>query len=225
MRLKNLIIWFVFTIVISGIIAIPLGFLLEMLSGEVLFFDSPKMSSFTQMLLGGLTLGSVAILGFFAYLIFNWLALGLLRNTQLFQIIQLGVIILIGFPLVQFQFESFAHETILIRLAIPIVIFVSAFVVSWWKVRKTKHQAFVPTFFFMVTATVLEAFPALNSKEGTLPFAYVLFTVLILIVCNAYQISNLHRWTSPKNQQEDSSQQNKKATPSKKASSHKVAKA
>ncbi|WP_052807370.1 KinB-signaling pathway activation protein [Risungbinella massiliensis] len=224
MRLKNLLIWFVFTIAISGIIAIPLGFLLEMLSGEMLFFDSPKMSAFTQMLLAGLTLGSVAILGFFAYLVFNWLALGLLRNTQLFQIIQLGVIILIGFPLVQFQFASFAHETILIRLAIPIVVFVSAFVVSWWKVQKTKHQAFVPTFFFMVTATVLEAFPALNSKEGTLPFAYVLFTVLILIVCNAYQISNLHRWTSPK-KQEDSSKQNKKANPSKKASSSKVAKA
>jgi KinB signaling pathway activation protein len=190
MKLKNLILWFFLTIAISGIISIPLGFLLEFLMGDKLFIAP------TQMLLSGLTFGSVALLGFFSYLIFNWLALGILRNATLFQWVQIALILVVMVQVYIVQFQSFQRESIWIRLAIPFVILIVSICIAGWKAKKTNPSAFIPTLFFMIVVTVLEALPSLHSKAGNLPFAYVLFTVLILLICNAFQIGNLHRWVS-----------------------------
>lgn len=188
MRIKNLIIWFVVTVALGGVVSLPLGYVIEWVVGENLFTLYP------DLLLSGLTFGSVAILGFFSYLIFNWLALGLLRNTKLFQIVQGALILAVFAQLVLQQRTSFQSESLWVQLAIPSLILLVSLLVAWWKVGETNRSAFIPTLFFMVVATIIEALPSLSSKVGTLPLPSVLLTVIVLLVCNAYQIGNLHRW-------------------------------
>jgi KinB signaling pathway activation protein len=92
---------------------------------------------------------------------------------------------------------KFSREALGIHLIIPLLIFGAGVVVAWLKVKWTNSKAFIPTIFFMVIATVLEAIPSLNSKAGGIPLAIILHNVLILLACNAWQILQLHRWVQP----------------------------
>jgi KinB signaling pathway activation protein len=71
--------------------------------------------------------------------------------------------------------------------------------VAWLKMRWTNPGALIPTLFFMVAATTLEAIPSINSKAGELPVIFIFFTILVLLICNAWQILQLHRWVKKEN--------------------------
>ncbi len=188
MTLKKLIYWFVTTLAIGCLTAVTIGISFEQIAGEELF------GSITGQLLLGLTLGAVAELGFFAFLVFNWLAKGMLRNKTVYDsVILLLTLVLLG-NLMYLNSVKFSGESFWFHLLIPAVIILAAVIVATLKRKWTNSGATIPTLFYMIAATTIEAIPSLNPKEGEIPLLIVMHSVLVLLVCNAWQILQLHQW-------------------------------
>jgi KinB signaling pathway activation protein len=188
MTLKKLMIWFWSTLAIGTALGVGFGKLIGLVTGV-------ELGDLTKLLLTGATFGSVALLGFFAYLIFNWLGNGLFRKQSHFQVLQVILIFLVLGNLIYLNLSKFAGDAFWVHLVIPCLIVAVGWVVAFLKVKGTNHKTFIPTLFFMIAATILEATPSLNSKSGEVPLSHIFFTILILLSCNAWQILNLHRWT------------------------------
>lgn len=193
MTLKKLIYWFFSTLVLGGVTAIFFGFLIEAAVGQNIF------GPLTGQLLLSLSLAAVAELGFFSYLIFNWLSRGLVRNKTAYEVILLALMILLLGNLVYLNMAKYSGATLGIHLLIPLIVLVIGGVVAWLKAKWTNRSGFIPTLFFMVVATILEAIPSINPKAGEVPILIIFQTVLVLLVCNAWQILQLHRWVQKPN--------------------------
>ncbi|TCS94138.1 KinB-signaling pathway activation protein [Hazenella coriacea] len=193
MTLKKLIFWFWSTLLIGAVTALALAYLFEFIVGEVIF------GIFTGRLLLGLSLAAIAELGFFSYLIFNWLSRGLIRNRNWYHIFLLGLVAVVLGNLVYLTFIKFKGEDFWIYLLIPVLITVVALVISQVKAKWTQPIAFIPTLFFMVAATTLEAIPSINIMGQETPFLILLQNILVLLVCNGWQILQLHKWVQKPN--------------------------
>lgn len=178
MTLKKLFFWFWTTLAIGA--------------GSVFLF-TPFINTvnYSQQLLIGLTLAAVTELGFFSYLVFHWLCRGLVRSQKMFHLLLTGllVIVLINFTYLCVH-QPLPYYPILLSIILGIAISV-----SYLKSRWTQWSAFIPTAFFMITATILEATPSFQSKLGPIPFNVMIQTVSVILICNAWQILQLHRWT------------------------------
>ena len=191
MTLRKLIYWFFSTLILGCVTAIILGFLFEQIAGEGLF------GSLTGQLLLGLTLAAVAELGFFAYLVFNWLAKGLLRKKIVYDTVMILLILVLIGNLLYLNLAKYQGEDFWLHLLVPTVIVLSAVIVAGLKRKWTNQSAYIPTLFFIIAATTIEAIPSINPKEGEVPLLIMMHTVLVLLVCNAWQILQLHRWVQP----------------------------
>jgi KinB signaling pathway activation protein len=194
MTLKKLFFWIGTTLLLGAVLAVLVSYVIGWITGV-------SLGSLPEVLLTGLTFAAVAELGFFSYLVFNWLARGLFRNQQLFVVVQILLIVILLGNLIYLNVNKFTGTQLWKHLVIPVVIMLISILVASWKAKQSTSQAFIPTFFFLTVATTLESIPSLNSKAGELPFPFVLFTVLILLICNVYQILQLS-WLvtrSPKN--------------------------
>ena len=191
MTLRKLIYWFFSTLILGCLTAIILGFLFEQIAGEVLF------GSLTGQLLLGLTLAAVAELGFFAYLVFNWLAKGLLRKKTVYDTVMILLILVLIGNLLYLNATKYQGEDFWLHLLVPTVIVLSAIIVAGLKRKWTNQSAYIPTLFFIIVATTIEAIPSINPKEGEVPLLIMMHTVLVLLACNAWQILQLHRWVQP----------------------------
>lgn len=197
MTLKKLFYWFWTTLIIGGVTSLIFGFLLKSLLGQFYWLD---------LLLAGLTFSAVSLLGFFAFLVFQWLAQGLLRTVKMYQGFLVVLLILVLINLNYLIFSKYQGADLWLYLLIPVVILGAAGIVAWLKVRWTHRRALIPTLFFMVVATTLEAITSLNPKGEEFPVVMILFTVLILLICNAWQVLQLHRLTEkPKRSQNQTS--------------------
>lgn len=195
MTLKKLFFWIISTLVVGAVMAIVFGYSINAVTGT-------NLGAFTQILLTGLTFAAVAELGFFSYLVFNWLAKGFLRNPKLFSSIQIFLILILLFNLVYLNTSKFAGASLWAHLLVPLTILLVSLAVAGWKTAKSVPEAFVPTLFFMVAATTLESIPSINSKAGEVPLPFVVFTVVILLVCNSYQILQLS-WLVTRSQKDN----------------------
>ncbi|PTX58220.1 KinB signaling pathway activation protein [Melghirimyces profundicolus] len=143
-----------------------------------------------RRLWAGVMFGAVAQMGFFAYMVFNMVAKGFLRNPAVYQGMQLLLTLVI---LIQTWMVSGANSgTMQVGAGpwvLPLTIFFVGVVVAWFKARATQSSAFIPALFFMVAATVLEAIPSLEQRS----FPMIMLMVLTLLACNAWQIMQLHR--------------------------------
>lgn len=191
MTLKKLFYWFWSTLVLGGVTAVILAFVLEAMVGERMFGD------LTQQLLLSLTLAAVAELGFFAYLVFNFLAKGLIRNQRGYHVTMLVLMIIVIGNLAYLNMAKFSGESLWLHLLIPFIILLTALIVAKLKEKWTNSSAYIPTLFFIVVATILEAIPTINSKAGEIPLLIIFHSVAVLLVCNSYQILQLHRWIEP----------------------------
>ncbi len=178
MTLKKLLVWIGTTLLLGAISSIVLGLLLGWTGSSEL----PKL------LLTGLTFAAVAELGFFSYLVFNWLARELIKSGQVFTIVQILLILILLGDLLYLNVSKFTGAPLWKHLLVPLVILLVSLLVAGWKTRQGNRQSLVPTLFFMIVVTTLESIPSINSKAGELPLKYVLYTILILLLCNAYQI-------------------------------------
>ncbi|MBN2909315.1 KinB-signaling pathway activation protein [Polycladomyces sp. WAk] len=175
------------TMALGAVGAVVVGALLNGVTGS-LGLDIKKQ------LFAGLMFAAVAELGFFAYLMFNWLGNGFFRNPFWFRLVQVLLMILVLVDLAYLRIVKFGTiGGIWPQLGLPISVLILAWIVACVKVRMTNRTAFVPTLFFMVVATAMEAGPSLKQA----PLVMVFFMVLTLMVCNAWQILQLHRLVAP----------------------------
>ena len=168
------------TTVVLGIVTAPVASLLVNW-----LFGSPGVS-FISMLWAGVLYGVVAQMGFFAYLVFNMVAKGFIRNPYVYQTLQL--LALVGVLVWLYQ-TSAAKTGTPGPWLLPLVILGLGLVAAWFKVKATSRASWIPAIFFMVAATVLEAIPSLEQNS----FPMILMMVLVLLVCNMWQLMQLHR--------------------------------
>jgi KinB signaling pathway activation protein len=143
------------------------------------------------MLLAGATVSVVCQMGFFAYLILRSIVIGMIRNKRIADLVQWFLIIVTLYELASLRYLNFADEgTPFIRyFDLPLIVLLLSLGIAYWKTKLTHFAAFVPTLFFMVVATTLEAVPALKLNN----WPSTLFMLAPLFCCNAWQILILHK--------------------------------
>lgn len=140
----------------------------------------------------GAMLGAFSHMGFFAYLTVNLFAQGFFRSSYLWSYVQVFLIIVVAVYAAVFRTPE--GQSFLPFFVLPALIAAAAVPVTLWKVKQTNKQALVPTLFFLIAVTLLEAVPALRQYN---PYATVLM-VAPLFACNAWQILQLHRLVGPR---------------------------
>jgi KinB signaling pathway activation protein len=191
--------WFhlFWTTVAIGIIAsIVVGLILEFSDQE---FPIPGISgvgfNVLNMILGGATISVLSQMGFFSFLIVRFIAMGIIRNKTVWDLLQLAIVIVVLFDLVYLRYDRSNGLSSVFSLSImPMIVLIVSLAVSYWKVRLTNRNAFIPTLFFMIVVTILEAVPAL--KLNNAPSS--IYMLIPLFACNIYQIINLHKITANK---------------------------
>jgi KinB signaling pathway activation protein len=184
------------TALLLGIItSVAVGLILEFTDQA---FPIPTMSGVgfnaLNMILGGATISLLSQMGFFSFLIVRFIAIGIIRNKVIWDLIQLTLTIVAIIDLVYLRYSNFNGDSLLVYTIMPLLILAISLGVSYWKVKLTNKNAFIPTLFFMVVVTILEAVPALKLNNT----ASSIFMLTPLIVCNSYQILNLHKMTENK---------------------------
>ncbi|QGQ93653.1 KinB signaling pathway activation protein [Paenibacillus psychroresistens] len=144
-----------------------------------------------NIILAGATISVVSQMGFFSYLIFRYIIVGIIRKKRIWEYIQLILIAegILFLTHLRYLFFDFPRSSWLEAITLPVILLVIAIAVSYWKVKMTKGSAFIPTLLFMFVVTLVEGIPALRLDS---PPSYV-FMLTPLIVCNAWQILKLHR--------------------------------
>lgn len=138
-----------------------------------------------NMLLAGATISVLSQMGFFAYLIVRFIMMGLIRNKFTWDMIQIIIIVIILFDLVYFRYTGTDQSTGWgIFLVLPACLVILSTIVAYWKVKITNKSAWIPTLFFMIAVTSLEALPSirLNAPASTI------FMMVPLYACNVWQI-------------------------------------
>lgn len=188
--MKRLVEWFMSTLGIGLVIGIVLAKLIEW------GLNHPIFGSFSEQILLSLTLAAVAELGFFGYLVFVWLGKGMFRDKKNFDWMLAGTVLLVLGSVLYSYIKKYSDMMLCLQLLVPFVIVVVSFLVGYLKVRWTNGNAFMLTVFFLIVGTFIEAFPSFHSKAGELPLEVIWHTVGVLLICNAWQILRLQKWTS-----------------------------
>jgi KinB signaling pathway activation protein len=131
-------------------------------------------------------------LGFFAYLILNYMGIGVFPR-KVWQYIQLVLAVLALLELVFLRSVVGGERNVASDLILGILILLTAVVVTYFKVRSTNFSAWIPTFFFMTAITIVETIGVLRIGVDSA----TVFIIVPLIACNAFQILMLHRILKP----------------------------
>jgi len=144
-----------------------------------------------MMALVGLMFGVFSQMGFFAYLTLNYIALSVLRKKYLWNALQAysTVFAVGGLGYILYQNREAFHNNWLFWV-LPLALAAASWLVSYLKVKQTNNGAFIPTLFLLFVGTMLEAWPTLSSESNS---TAIVFMMVPLFVCNAYQIMWLHR--------------------------------
>lgn len=167
-----------------------IGAVTSLVSGVLLnlLFHDPGLG-WLYDLWAGVMFGAIAQMGFFAYLIFNWLGGSMLRRRGLFLGLQILILLFVLLEVIYLRYTLFGKDSVATYLTVPILVMLTALVVAKIKVSQTHPRAWIPTLFFMVVATLVEARPALEQES----LKMLLLMVIPLLVCNTWQVLQLHR--------------------------------
>jgi KinB signaling pathway activation protein len=176
------------SIFIGGLVSLVTGIVMANLDTT---FEIPKAGDWLVnaflMFLSGLTLGAFAHMGFFAYLMLNYIARSIFKRPYLWVTFQ-GFAT--AFALLEIVYNlygsNFPNQSFWI---VPLVITALSLFVAWRKVKETSSGSWIPALFFMVVVTVLEGNPAF--RTGNL--SSLIYMLMPLFICNTYQIMQLHR--------------------------------
>jgi len=185
------------TMVLGIVLAMLVGFIMQVTDPDYEFpFLSAIGFNFFNMALAGATIGVLSQMGFFAYLIVKWIAIGLFRSKAIWDTLQLVLVAVAIGDLAYLRHAYFGKdEAFWPFLILPLIILVVAIAVAYWKTKLTSWSAFIPTLFIMSALTILEAVPALR-LEGSVS---TIFTLVPLMACNAWQVLILHKIVGSKN--------------------------
>jgi len=144
----------------------------------------------------GALLGVFSHMGFFAYLTVNYFAQGIFRSKYMWMYVQIFIIIVSTVYSVALRVpegESFLPYTV-----VPLFVIVGSLPVVFMKVKQTNRKSLIPTLFFMIAVTLIEAVPALRQDNGY----GTAMMLLPLFICNAWQILQLHKLVVPSAKEE-----------------------
>lgn len=179
------------TLLIGMLAAVLIGVYWQLTDPELILDTGWKWFTFYfENSLAGITFGVLSLMGFFAYLILNYIARSS-RRPHLWVTMQWIIVVITFFDLIYLR-VVFLEGSWLGYTVLPAILIALSAVVAFRKVQLTNKSGFTPTIFFMFVATTLEAFPALreNDPEATL------FMIIPLFLCNAWQILNLQKLVS-----------------------------
>lgn len=193
MNLRKLFFIFWSTMALGGLVTIIVGSILQWTDSSFGFMGL-EAAGFNAVMMGlvGLLFGAFSQMGFFAYLILTYIALGMIRKGYLWNALQgyttLFAVGLLGYNLYE---DRAALDNNWIFWALPLFLVAASAIVTYFKVKQTNKSAIAPTMFLLFVVTILESWPSINGEESNT--AAIIFMVTPLFACNAYQIMLLHR--------------------------------
>lgn len=189
MNLKKLFFLFWSGMAVGAVVCIIAGAIMSWVDPEFGFLGF-KAIGFNALMMGlvGLLIGAFSQMGFFAYLTLNYIALSVFGKKYLWNTLQ-------GYTTI-FAAAGFGYLLYEAKLnnwffwVLPLAVLLLSAVVSHYKVKQTNKSAFVPTMFLMFVITFIEAWPALSGETNV---SAIIFMMIPLFACNAYQIMMMHR--------------------------------
>lgn len=182
------------TILIGAGGAVIAGVALQIVNGGIEFKGTADLLIYPLILFGyGMLVSVYSQLGFFAYLVLNYMGTGVF-SRKVWQYIQLVLAVLALLELIFLRTFVGGDRNVVSDLALGLGILLTAIIVAYYKVRSTNISAWIPTFFFMTAITILETIGVLRIGVDSA----TVFIVIPLIACNAFQILMLHRILKPK---------------------------
>jgi KinB signaling pathway activation protein len=180
------------TLGLGTLVGLIIGVILKLVVPDFVFeigFVGPYEWIF--IVLGASVVACISHIGLFAYMMLRFIGMSFLKRPLLWDILQGVIVVIAFFDLIYLRYVNLATEGEGWAgfLILPLVLLVISVAVAYWKVKETNRAAWISTIFFMFVATTLESVPALRLDQPL----FVLYTVTILIVCNAWQIMQLHR--------------------------------
>jgi len=186
------------TILIGGLVSLAVGVSMQLSDPEYRNIAADEwIYNMFQMLMSGFTFGAFAHMGFFAYLMVNYIARSIFRRPQLWVALQAFTVVFVLVEIVYWTYGSDFPAAFF--WAMPLVMVAASLLVAWRKVKETTSGSWIPTLFFMICVTTLEGIPVFRTHDLK-TFA---FEMIPLFVCNAYQILVLHRILKPGNEKLD----------------------
>ena len=189
MTLRKWFFLFWSTMAIGAVVCIVSGSIM-LLTDQEFGFLGMEATGFNALMMGisGLMIGAFCQMGFFAYLTLNYIALSVFRRKYLWHALQGYTTLFALFALGYVLYEERTNDWFF--WVLPLILFAASLLVSWGKIKQTNNSAFIPTMFLMFVVTFIEAWPALQGKTNV---AAIVFMMIPLFVCNAYQNMMMHR--------------------------------
>lgn len=177
------------TSLIGGAVALIVGLIQEFIAG--VDYEGERLVSLFLYVWAGVMYAVVALLGFFAFIILNYLMISTFKSSRLFQSVLWVLVIFVFADVVYLRYAYFAtaEETWIQYVWFPLFILVVALFTAWRKSVVTHFRAFSSTVFFMFVFTVIELLPALKENNAK----SLWFMLIPLLACNMWQIMQWHR--------------------------------
>lgn len=189
MNLKKWFFLFWSTMAVGAVVCVIAGAIMQWTDPSFGFLGL-KAAGFNALMMAmvGLMIGAFSQMGFFAYLSLNYIALSVFGKKYLWNTLQGYTTLFAVAGLGYLLFEQRVNNWFF--WVLPLVLLLFSFLVSCLKVKQTNKTAFVPTMFLMFVITFIEAWPALQGETNV---SAIIFMMIPLFVCNAYQIMMMHR--------------------------------
>ena len=179
MTSRNVVKLFFSTLLIGGFATGIAGFIVRWneFASYFIDFNMVKIVSTFVWLFGiGLIFSLVSQMGFFAYLTIHRFGLGIFKSVNLWNGVQIVLILFTLFDFVYFRYKVFGKEGEGILLY------------------------FVPAIFILIVGALLEWVPALRSNDPN----WVYLMLITLLICNTYQLLILHSLNERSNKERKS---------------------
>jgi len=195
LNLKKWFYLFTTTFLIGGVSATLMGIILER--------GTLWNSGIANILIGlvwnfglGATFSIVSQMGFFAYLTIHNVGVGIFKRIWTY--IQVLLIIITFVDLIYLRYSVFGKEagdSLWGYIIFPVLILLYSCLIAYFKVKQTNIRGAIPTVFVLFVVTVIEWIPALKQNN----FSGMIYMLVPLLLCNTWQIMQLHRLTESKN--------------------------
>lgn len=194
MNLKKWLFLFWTSLVVGAIGSLVAGLLLQWTNTVQLNGTADFLINIGILLGVGIMVSVYSQMGFFAYMMMNYMGGGVFSRTT-WQYIQLVLTALALLELMFFRSFVGREGRGASDMVLGILLLGIALIVAYFKAKMTNPSAWIPTLFFMIAVTAVETVGVLSIGVDQ---ATAWITVP-LIACNAYQILILHRVLKPNN--------------------------
>lgn len=193
MNLKKWFFLFWSCMAVGAVVTIISGSIMQWTDASFGFMGL-EAAGFNALMMGivGLLIGAFSQMGFFAYLTLNYIALSVFRKSYLWNALQGYTTVFAVAGLGYLLYEQKTNNWFF--WVLPLVLLLFSLAIGYVKIKQTNRSAFVPTVFLMYFVTFIEAWPAL---QGETNIAAIIFMVIPLFACNAYQILLLPKLLAP----------------------------